>query len=574
MSKTNLLDTKTLAFNEIIANGKIYKVPQFQRDYSWNQDNWEDLWNDILTAYEEDDPHYMGSVVFQNNGGNIYNIIDGQQRFTTLSIVSLAIIAKIKELASNEINKEANEERVDLLIKDYLGQKDSASLKYSSKLFLNENNNGFYQQRLLNFRAPVNYRKLIDSDKLLWDAYLFFLKRVEEVFKMLKGGEQLALFLKNVIGEKLLFIQITVEDELNAYTVFETLNSRGVELTSTDLLKNYLFSLVAKSPNDLEQVKSQWKKTIDIIGLKKFPVFLRHFLNGRMKMISKEYLFKAIKKIVKSDQDVFDLLDNLEKSAYIYVALGNPNDDFWEGEKEIIKAISALKLFGVTQQKPLLMVAYSKLGNISDFTRLLKSIVNISYRYNVIGRLQTNEMDKIYNKASIKVYNSEAKSVNDILNSLEKLYISDESFKNYFDLKAFNTNNSNNKKLARYTLYKIEGQHGAKYDYLTDSGTIEHILPENLTEDWEAFFSEDDHSRNVYKIGNLTLLEAKKNNQDAADHTIDIKLPIFQTSKYNLTNKLNVSEWNVNAIKNRQAELGKTACGIWKVQFQVPPGKY
>lgn len=569
MSKSNLLDTKTLAFNDIIGNGKIYTVPQFQRDYSWDQDNWEDLWNDILNIYEENDSHYMGSIVLQNNGNSNFQIIDGQQRFTTLSIISLAIISKIKELAADNIDKETNEERVDLLIKDYLGQKDSVSLKYSSKLFLNENNDGFYQQRLLNFREPVNYRKLIDSDKLLWDSYQFYIKRVNELFGKLDSGEKLASFLKDVIGKNLLFIQITVEDELNAYTVFETLNSRGVELTSTDLLKNYLFSLVAKSPTDLSQVKSQWKKIIEVIGLKNFPVFLRHYLNGRMKLISKEYLFKAIKRIVKTDENVFTLLDNLEGSAYIYMALGNPNDDFWKGEKELIEAINALKLFRVTQNKSLLMVSYNKLGKINEFKRLVKSIVSISYRYNVIGKLQTNEMEKTFNKASINVNNSNNIKVSQILASIKDLYVTDESFKNYFELKSFNTNNSNNKKLARYTLYKIEGQlpNGNKYDYLTDSGTIEHILPENLTEQWEEFFSEDEHNRNLYKIGNLTLLEPNKNNKEAADHTINIKEPIFKTSKYAITNTISVSEWNTNAIKQRQAELGRVACSVWKVQF-------
>jgi uncharacterized protein with ParB-like and HNH nuclease domain len=568
MSKSNLLDTKTLAFNDIIGNGKIYLVPQFQRDYSWDQDNWEDLWNDILNIYHENESHYMGSIVLQNNGDSNFQIIDGQQRFTTLSIISLAIIRKIKELADNNIDKEANDERVKLLIKDYLGQKDSVSLKYSSKLFLNENNDGFYQQRLLNFREPVNYRKLIDSDKLLWDSYQFYIKRVDQLFSTLNDGEKLASFLKEIIGKNLLFIQITVEDELNAYTVFETLNSRGVELTSTDLLKNYLFSLVAKSTTDLKQVKSQWKRIVEIIGLKKFPVFLRHYLNGRMKLISKEYLFKAIKHFIKSDEDVFNLLDNLEDSAYIYMALGNPNDDFWKGEKELIEAINALKLFGVTQNKSLLMVSYNKL-TILEFKKLVKSIVNISFRYNVIGKLQTNEMEKTFNKASIKVSDSESISVLDILKSIKELYVADDSFKNYFELKTFNTNNSANKKLARYTLYKIEGQmgNGNKYDYQIDSGTIEHILPENLTENWEEFFNEDEHVRNLYKIGNLTLLEANKNNQEAKAYGIDLKLPIFHSSKYALSNTINVSEWNTNAIKHRQSELAKTACSIWKVQF-------
>lgn len=568
MNTSNLLDTKTLSFNDIIGNGKIYKVPHFQRDYSWTEDNWEDLWNDIVTINENKESHYMGSIVLLNKGNSIYQIIDGQQRFTTLSILSLAVISKLKELVSNDIEKEENAERIELLMKDYIGQKDSVSLTYSSKLFLNENNDSFYQRRLLAFTKPINIKKLLDSEKLLWRAYEFFVSKVNELYKNINDGRILASFLKNTVGKNLLFIQITVEDELNAYTVFETLNSRGVELTSTDLLKNYLFSLVAKSTSDLEQVKKQWKKIIDIIGLKNFPIFLRHYLNSKMKLINKGYLFKAIKSAVQKDEDVFTLLDSLEESAYIYVALGNPSDEYWKEDKELIEAIDALKLFGVTQHKPLLMISHKYL-EANNFKKLLKAIVSISYRYSVIGRHQTNIMDKIYNKASILIYNSNGSiGVSEILNSIKELYISDDDFKNSFEGKTFNTNNSCHKKQARYTLYKIEGQikNGNKYDYTSDSGTIEHILPENLTQEWEQIFSEDEHIRNVYKIGNFTLLESNKN-RDIADKVFSTKEKIYHTSKYAITNMIEASEWNINALKHRQSKLADIACGIWKIQY-------
>jgi len=568
MKTSNLLDTKTLSFNDIIGNGKIYKVPDFQRDYSWDEDNWEDLWNDILTINENDESHYMGSIVLLNKGDSNYQVIDGQQRFTTLSIISLAVISKLKELALGDIEKEENTERVDLLMKDYIGQKDSVSLTYSSKLFLNENNDSFYQRRLLAFSKPINIKKLLDSEKLLWNAYEFFRNKINNLYKNMNYGSELASFLKNKIGKNLLFIQITVEDELNAYTVFETLNSRGVELTSTDLLKNYLFSLVAKSSSDLEQVKKQWKKIIEIIGLKNFPVFLRHYLNSKMRLINKNSLFKAIKTNVKKDEEVFLLLDNLEESAYIYVALGNPNDDYWKGNNDLIESIDALKLFGVTQNKSLLMVSHKYLDT-NSFNKLLKAIVAISYRYNVIGRHQTNIMDKIYNNASILVNNGRGEvSLGEILNSIKDLYISDDDFKNSFEGKTFNTNNTNHKKQARYTLYKIEGQveNGAKYNYTSDAGTIEHILPENLTEEWETIFSEDEHIRNIYKIGNFTILEANKN-RDIADKIFDIKQQMYITSKYAITNTIEASEWNINALKHRQSKLATIACGIWKIQY-------
>ncbi len=569
MSTSNLLDTKTLPFNDIIRNGKIYKVPQFQRDYSWGEDNWEDLWNDITNTADTNESHYMGSIVLQNNGGNIYWIIDGQQRFTTLTILALAIIKKIKDLADENIDKEDNEERVELLIKDYIGQKDSVSLRYSSKLFLNENNDGFFQTRLINFREPVNYNKLLHSEKLLWNAYQFFLSKVETRFGDNRNGESLATFLNNSIGKELLFIQITVKDEVNAYTVFETLNSRGVELTSTDLLKNYIFSLVAKSQSDLQIIKNQWKKIIEIIGLKEFPVFLRHYLNGRRRLISKEYLFKAVKQLLKGDAEVFDLLDNLERNAYFYMALSNPNDDFWNGDKEVINAVSALKLFRVTQNKPLLMVYYEKYGVDQGFKKLLKSIVTISFRYNVIGKLQANEMDKVYNKASMDLFKSEEFNFQDLLNNLKDIYITDDNFKSYFELKSLNTNNSSNKKLVRYILYNLEAQigNGSEYDYQVDSGTIEHILPEKLNDLWKVDFSEDDHARNVFKLGNMTLLEPVKNNKLASDKSFMEKKLIFESSKYQITRSIDTIDWNVNTIKHRQSKMAKLACGRWNIQF-------
>lgn len=567
MAAGNLLDTKTVNLNDILGNGKIYRVPQFQRDYSWDQDNWEDLWNDIELAAESNSAHYMGSVVLQSTTGKEFLIIDGQQRFTTLTILTLAIIDAIQKLADKGIDTPENKERIDILMRQYIGQKDPTSLSYSSKLFLNENNDGFFQNRLIGFKDPINVRKLSDSETLMWDAYQYFKQKVSQRFINNSGGD-LASFLNNVSGELMMFIQITVEDELNAYTVFETLNSRGVELTSTDLLKNYLFSLVAKSETDLKQIKTQWKKIIDAIGLKEFPNFLRYFLIATRKQITKEYLFKEIKHYVKTGQEVFDLLDALEFYAYTYIALSNPDDDLWKTDKEARNAISILRAFKVTQWKPLVMVALEKLSN-DELRRLLKSIVALSYRYNVVAKMQTNEMEKVYSKASINLYKGESATITAVLNDLKGLYINDEDFRNYFSLKQFNTNNSTDKKLARYTLYKLEAQEedGSMYDFETDSGTIEHIVPESFPQSWHEEFTEEEFERNVYMIGNLTLLEAGKNNKEAADKAFEDKKAVYATSKYALTKKIVDPQWTTQNIKSRQAHLAKLATGIWKIQY-------
>ena len=567
MSSGNLLDTKTVNLNEVLGNGKIYRVPQFQRDYSWEQDNWEDLWNDIEIAMDKKALHYMGSVVLQSGKGKEYLIIDGQQRFTTLSILTLAVISEIQVIIDKGIEVEANKERIELLMRQYIGQKDPSSLRYSSKLFLNENNDLFYQNRVLTLKGPLNPRKISDSEKQMWDAFLFFKQKIAIKFKK-DSGADLAAFLNNITGELMMFIQITVEDELNAYTVFETLNSRGVELTSTDLLKNYLFSIVAKSNSDLKQVKLQWKKIVDTIGLKEFPSFLRYFLIATRKQITKEYLFKEIKNFIKLDQDVFDLLDRLEYYAYNYVALDSPDDEMWNSEKENRNAIVILKTFRVTQWKPLAMVASEKLPS-NDFKKLLQAIIAISYRYNVIAKLQTNEMEKIYSRAAINLFKNATPTFISVLNDIKDIYVDDENFKNYFQLKQFNTSNSNDKKLLRYTLYRLEGQelNGSFYDFESDNGTIEHILPESYPEEWKCSFDEEEFERNIYMIGNMTLLEPHKNNNEAANKSFIEKKTIYASSKYVLTNSIDTPDWTPQNIKYRQSHLAKLASSVWKIQL-------
>ena len=167
MAISNLLDTSTVCLSDVIGNGKIYTVPMYQRDFSWKSDQWEDLWNDILELRKTENVHYMGSIVFLDMGYKHFNIIDGQQRFCTLTLIVLAIIKQLMLLISKKIDVDNNKERISLLEKKFIGDKDPGSLTYFAKLRLNENNNSFFQSNLLVFRPPTNINLLQDSDKLI-----------------------------------------------------------------------------------------------------------------------------------------------------------------------------------------------------------------------------------------------------------------------------------------------------------------------------------------------------------------------------------------------------------------------
>ncbi len=563
MEKNNLLATDTVSTKSILGNGKRYIVPIYQRDYSWKQDQWEDLWADVMLVSESKLVHYMGAIVLQNQGNNRFAVIDGQQRLTTITLIAVACIQKIDDLAKKNIDKEQNEERVKIASSIFIGDKDPASLTYSSKLKLNGNNDSFFQTYILTRRKNAVLRNFNDSDKLLDKAYKFFYEKIDLFFSTTEKGETIAKFLNEIVGERLMYIQIIVQNELSAYTVFETLNSRGVGLTVTDLLKNYLLSLVSEI--DLKPIKDQWDRIIDTVGLDSFPVFLRHYWNSKNKLVRQEYLYKNVRAKIESAEDLISLLDDLERNAVVYMALSNSSDEFWFGNFEIKKHIKELELFQVKQCLPLLLISYEKLPEIFD--KILKIVTVISFRSTVIGGFHSGRLEEVYNKAAIKIANGESVTVQQIALDVKDLYMSDTDFKNDFHTKSLNTRR--NKKLIRYILFELEAQinnTGMTFDFEENPATIEHILPENAKEDWEKFFPRSMMDNYVYRIGNYALLEESKNKL-IGNKLYEDKLLIYKTSGFKSINNIDYPEWNPNNLNKRQMSQAGFAVSIWKLPY-------
>ncbi len=562
MAVNNLLDTSTVSLSDIIGNGKIYKVPSYQRDYSWKWDHWEDLWADIQTILNGESVHYMGSIVLQNKGEKNYSVIDGQQRLATLTLIVLGTIKTIQNLVDRNIEKENNEERIKLLSKKFLGDKDPGSLTYSAKLELNENNNSFFQSHLLVFRPPLNEKTLGDSDKLLWNGYNFFLEKISAHFIGNENGEQMANFLNKQVAEKLKFIQIVVENELSAYTVFETLNYRGERLTVSDLLKNFLFSLATKT--DLEHVKDKWKRTVDTIGLDKFPTFLRHYWISKNKLTSEKHLFKSLKESVQSSPQVIDLLDELEKNAQLYNALTTYTDKIWKGDREIIKRIREIELFKEKQALPILLASYNNLSQ-EEFTKVLRIISVITFRYTIIGGLHTNLKEDVYNKASVKISKGELTTAAAIAKEVRLLYTSDKDFKNDFSTVSISTKRG--KKIVRYILFEIENHLShADNDYEVNPATIEHILPENADDNWTYNFPSSIQESLVYRLGNYTLLEDDKN-RECGTMNFTEKKTIYTSSQYVMSTQITANDWTPNTLEDRQSKLSDYASSVWRLPY-------
>jgi hypothetical protein len=567
MSSTNLLNTATINFQDLIGNGKSYKVPPYQRDYSWTEEQWEDLWSDILEL--RPDPkkrHYMGAVVVKADSDRQFLIIDGQQRIATLTILGLAVIKHLLALAENSGGVQ-NKERAKELRSRYIGEKDPASLTEISKLVLNDHDNGFFQDYLVQLRRPLNPRSLPKSNRLLWDCFSYFEKQINNDPVFSSDGLVLAQLLSEVVARRLMFILITVDDEISAYTVFETLNARGLELTTTDLLKNYLFSRL-QATSDLEAAQRRWQRLVRTVRQERFGEFLRYHYLTRYKHIRTGRLFKIVREEIQSSADVLALISALEARAELFDALGDPSHAFWVDQPDAKPHIRELTLFNVRQMTPLIFAAFEMFSS-QEFVKVLKCVAAISFRYTIISGLNPNELEPVYHEAAKAVLDGKSKTAKSVFDSLRSIYVSDEKFLSDFAQCQISTG-GRRKKIAKYILCRLESDASGKpCDFETEPGTIEHVLPENPMDSWDELIARDRWEEAIYRLGNLTLLKSSVN-RESGNRSYAEKTPSYRASEYAMTRsipEIAPEEWTLPLLEKRQASMAARARQLWRVDF-------
>ena len=565
MSASNF-NTANLTYRQLIGNGQTYNVPHFQRDYSWSNEEWDDLWLDINNLIREhEDAHYMGYLVLRSKDSKNFDIVDGQQRLTTLSILALAVLKNFERFIKEGVDPENNKLRQEQLRNSFIGYLDPVTLLSKSKLTLNRNNDHFYQSCIVSL-TDIPKHNLSSSNRLLREAFKWFEKKTWDNYGAKLNGAELAAFIDK-LSDKLFFTVIKVTDELNAYKVFETLNARGVKLSATDLFKNYLFSVIykdSKENNEISQIESKWEELVSQLGGDDFPNFLRAHWNSRKSFARHTELFKTIRNSIKTRAEVFKLLREMEEDVGIYAALSEPEDNLWSNPN-IKTYIGELRMFSVRQIYPLLMAIYQNFGQ-DDFELMLKAASVISFRYNVICNNSANDQERIYNTVAEKVSSQEFKSINDVLNSLKAIYPNDDAFEYAFAHKELRTTQTRNKKVLRYILFKLENHISQNiFDPNADIYNIEHILPEHPDDGWDSF-SDEQHEQFLYRIGNMTLLD-RNDNKELGNHTYDVKKIQYSKSCFKISTEISnlYDEWGVARINSRQAWMAKQAKSIWKI---------
>jgi hypothetical protein len=567
MAKQRLLDTDTSTLDDILSTGKLYRVPLYQRDYSWGADQWEALWQDVLESRSAPFPHYMGALVLQRVEREPTQVIDGQQRLATIIIACVAVLDLLEERGENE--------RLALLRARYVGSPDPGSLRWQSKLSMNETDDAFFQEFIINRKQlakSVRPRSLRSSHRKMWDARVFFRGKWAELVPSSQDGQALVDAFQETMGVRLSFTTITVDDELNAYSVFETLNARSLQLTSTDLLKNYLFSLLKGGRVDLDQASNQWRRIVEKVEAEALPAFLRQFWISKHKLVRADRLFKALKGEVTTREGSFGLLDDLENAAGWYRALGDPNDELWVDQeaKDCRAHVRVLNLFDVSQHYPLLIACLARGFELSRISTILRICLVVFFRHTLVAQRSPSELEARFNQLAMGVSSGKLKSPKEIWvgtdgqGGLRELYVSDDSFRESFA--RLELRRGGKAKLPRYILLELDHAMGGPVgDFETSPETIEHVLPENPGSDWVQF-SEEDRKRFTNVLGNYVLL-GRAANKALGTANFATKASTYRLSPRPTTQMVDVPSWSPQAIIERQAKLAEVAATVWRIDL-------
>jgi hypothetical protein len=567
MAATNF-NTENRTYRQLLGNGLTYRVPRFQRDYSWDEEHWEDLWADIQgTLPKTGEPaHYMGYLVLQTADNRTYDVIDGQQRLTTASLIILAAMRLLKNLVREGKRADDNQRRLEQLRATYIGYLDPVSLVQHNKLSLNRNNDSYYRDHLAALSEQLPQRGFPASTHAMRKCFEWFERRLREHTGSDQDTGRALARLVETMSDKLFFTVITVADELNAYKVFETLNARGVRLSATDLLKNYLFSVLARERSrdvEMDELERLWEKLVGRLGSENLTDFLRMHWNSRKDFCRQAELFKAIRNSIKGRKEVFDLLRDMDDDVDTYLALTQPEGSQWPPDWK--QCAQELRMFSVRQPYPMLMAAKRR-WSAEDFEKLLRYTVILTFRFNIIGSQHTGEQERGYYAVVAKINSGEALSLSDALETLRPIYRNDETFRADFSERSIKTTQSRNAKIVRYILNKLEKQDGGMdFDPESSVYTLEHVLPQSPEAGWEAFSDRDLESM-VFRLSNMVMLETGKNKM-AGNKPYAEKREILRSSTIRLTRKLaeENGDWNPERLDARQKQLANIATTVWRI---------
>ena len=561
------MEVRQAKLQNLLAGVVQYRVPLFQRTYNWERTQWAQLWDDILALYGADESrtHFVGSVVTQPmpgaaGGAAKYALIDGQQRMTTL----MALLCAIRDRARREADTWGN--LPDAIQKMYL---------------INEfaDDPGEINKLAPTARDAAPFRAMIDGDALpsgetrIGAARRYFSDALSESDA---NGNPLDLRkLANCIAARLDMVSVTLNPNDNPNRIFESLNYTGLPLNAFDLIRNYVFMSIRDPRKQDDAYENHWfpmqeelarAKNVD----RQTMFFWRYLMmDGSLPKRERGEIFERIKREIGDDADdesIIKALRRFQKFSGCYLQVVDSSR--YGKHKGVTRQINRLRQWGLNISYSFLMKALSHVESCdiapSDLENVARMLESFAVRRHALE----------YNQTGLRALF--ALMCADV--DFEKDFV--ESSKRHLLRHGWPNDDTFIRGLARRRLYipsrlararlildalerKLAGKEAA--DLSDENITIEHIMPQKLTNEWrDALGADADvvHERWLHTLGNLTLTGY---NSELSNMSFGDKKAILTESKFSLNSSLkDVDEWNAETIERRGRELAERATTIWR----------
>lgn len=526
-------------------------VPDWQRSYSWTTSHVETFWSD-LTDFERRNPgttgreYFLGSVVIVATSQRSNLLLDGQQRIATSAILLSVIRDKIREF---------NEDAAKRLQARYLADIDDArggELLY--KLALNAYDAEFFKRKILEWRAP-GFKEpspthashhLIDAGRNYFETEL---AKGYGKFKTQKEGYEWALRIQNTLLNRMSVVAVSSTDEDSAAEVFETLNDRGIGLSTPDLLRNFVMRRAPEGQRT--QIVDLWSDVVGFDTDAEIRAFLRHFWISQHGDIKTQRLYREIKStILDKNIDSLTFSRSLKDASIIYKEIVEGRDD----DPEIETPLKSIAELGANILYPVVL-SVMEVVPAEGKSSILSSLVTVYVRHSVVGQLENSKLENVIHRIATALRTG--KSAEDASTELMAFAPSDDDFKRSFERVAITRTAT-----QRYILRQLE------LDLRTTAELnvapphrvhVEHIYPQNPESNQRA----SNHTQIVNRLGNLSLLD-RSLNSSIKNGTFEKKLPSYGKSELLLTRGLtNWDCWNADTISERQKAMANQALRIW-----------
>ncbi len=522
-------------------------IPIYQRLYSWEKEQCKQLWDDIVKTGGSDqiEGYFIGSILYMLDGithsNNVLLIIDSQQRLTTITL----LLTALRNHLSDEVKRKEIEDH-------YLINSDKDSDK-KFRLILSESDKDTLLSLIdKNRRKPSEPSSKIVENFKLFEEWVSNTDKLETIFKGL---------------DKLMVVEISLEKgKDDPQLIFESMNSKGIELTQTDLIRNYI---VMETETEKQEgfYNKYWRAMEENFKQNKkwFDRFVRHYLTIKTREIPNiNKVYVALKDYrQKEGIGIEDLLKDLQKYCGYFCRIAFKK----EADKDLNKALGFLVDLEMDVICPLLLELYSDYsdGVLSkdDFIPIIALIESYICRRAVCG-LGTNSLNKVFPSFTKHIQKDEYfKSLKAHFGSLteKQRFPNNDEFKDCFitiDFYSFKKN--------RYFFERLENFDRKERVY-THEYTKGHIMPQTLTEEWEKDLGEnfqEIHNKYLHTIGNLTLTGY---NPEYSNKSFQEKRDMeggFKDSPLRLNQGLrDLESFGEEEIKKRANDLADLALKIW-----------